>query len=255
MVGEPRRLDLSRPTEENRLIRSSLVRYVSLSCVALVVAAAGSTSGSGAVTYGCFAAPGVLHGGVYKSRCFLHGLRIRVPRGWKAAEDSATELKFLPPHSKNPDTPAVRFWIDPHASTPCTDQPLSVDVSTPAKIVHWLRHNKNLVVSKPRHTGIGRGVAALTVDLDAARHAPRCSSSCPGPCLDYLLFLPRGAAPEPYGTARGELVRLYFARIRPPSHLFVFNVDTPNAKEFKELTRAWTRMLATVRLPAKLPSR
>lgn len=130
-----------------------------------------------------------------------------------------------------------------------------MDTSTPAKIVAWRRHNKNLDVSRPRRQTIGRSLAALRVDLDAGRSVPRCSPSSPGPCLDYFLFRAPGVAPEPYGTGRGEAVRLCFAQIRSPSHLFVFAADAPGKTAFEKLTRVAARMLPTLRLPARLPAR
>jgi len=58
-----------------------------------------------------------------------------------------------------------------------------------------------------------------------------------------------------HGAGRGELVRLYFARIGPPAHLFIAGVDTPNEGVFAKLTKVATKTLASLHLPAKLPSR
>lgn len=229
--------------------------------LALVVAAVAAASLDGAASVAaspsqCFRQPHVLPAGVYQAGCFLPGMRVTVPADWKLGEDSKLELKLLPPHSRNADTPALRFWIDPHASTPCTDVPLRVDLSTPAKAIAWLRSDKNLVVSAPRRTTVGKkAIPASYVDLNDSRHAPKCSPACTGPCIDYFLFFAPGVDPEPYGTGRGEPVRLYFAKIGPPADLFVAGIDTPSAAEFAKLTPIAAKIIRTVRLPKKLPSR
>ena len=228
---------------------------VAAACVVFVTTASATASTAGTVGSNCYESPGVLKPGVYTTRCFLPGMRIRLPGGWQAVQDSTTEFKLTPPHSTDPDTPALRFWVDPHASTPCTDKALPVDISTPTKVVDWLRRDRNVVVSTPSRTTIGRGLKALRVDLDTSARAPRCSSACPGPCVDYFLFRAPGVPTEPYGTGRGELVQLYFAHIAPPGHLLVFAVDTPNARTFRKLTASARSLLATVRMPAKLPPR
>jgi hypothetical protein len=196
------------------------------------------------------------------------GLRVNVPPGgWQAAEDSPVEFKLLPPNAKSQDTPAIRFWIDPHASTPCSDKVLPVDLATPARAVRWLRGNKNLIVSAPRQTTIGGRFPALRVDLDVSATAPRCDPSCPVPCIGYFDFFGSGPpapdlAPghtpgveEGYGTGRGEPVRLYFAEIAAPTHVLAVNVDTPNARVFARMTSVAAKLLASLRLPSKLPSR
>jgi hypothetical protein len=234
------------------------VRATLLALVALTLAGP-SADAAGGFRAGCASgqnrATGLLHGGVYTTRCFLPGMRITVPAGWLSAEDTSIELKLLPPNSTDNDTPALRFWIDPHASTPCTDVALPADISTPTKIVGWLRRNKNLTVSAPRRAVLARGIDGLTVDLDDSSGAPRCDPTCAGPCLDYFLFEAPGSRTEPYGTGRGEPVRLYFAEIGPPAHLFVFDVDAPSPKALPGLAKVAAKILAGVRLPAKLPSR
>jgi hypothetical protein len=230
--------------------------------LALVAATVvGSSVGAGAASVAsrasqCFGPQPVLHGGVYRTGCFVPGMRVTVPARWQIGEDSKLELKLLPPHSRNPDTPALRFWLDPHASTACTDVPVQADMSTPAAAVAWLRGNKNLVVSAPHRTTVGKKkIPARYVDLNDSRHAPKCSPTCPGPCIDYFLFHAPETATEPYGTGRGEPVRLYFAEVRSPANLFVFGVDTPSAAKFAKLTPVAAKILDTLRLPHRLPSR
>jgi len=119
----------------------SAVGFVVFSVVAGAVAAAGSSAapstGADAVCQlGGPSSAGPLRAGVYTTRCFVPGLQVTVPSGgWQAAEDSPVEFKLLPPNAQSQDTPAIRFWIDPHAAPACTTQFLPVDVSTPTKIV------------------------------------------------------------------------------------------------------------------------
>jgi hypothetical protein len=232
---------------------------ISLALVAATAVASSAGAGTASVASRaaqCFGPQRVLHGGVYRTACFVPGLRVTVPARWQIGEDSKLELKLLPPHSRNPDTPALRFWLDPHASTACTDVPVHADLSTPAAAIAWLRGNKNLVVSASHRATVGRKkIPARYVDLDNSPHAPRCSPTCPGPCIDYFLFHAPGTATEPYGTGRGEPVRLYFAEVRSPRHLFVFGVDAPSPTRFARLTPVAAKILGTLRLPSRLPSR
>lgn len=238
-----------------------------LACALLTVAAGAATrSICNPLTEYCD--PGRLHAGVYTTRYFLPGMRVDVPgSGWSSAQDSTTELKLSPPGYPDPTTaPTIRFWTDPRVTTPCSDNVLPVDMTTPARAVRWLRSNKDMVVSVPKRTTIAGHLAALRVDLDVSPNAPQCHPSCPGPCIDYFGFF-GGTAPDAtdlapghtpgikdaFGSGRGELVRLYFAHIGPPSHLFVVGVDTPNGNGFAQVSAAAATMLTHLRLPTRLP--
>lgn len=208
--------------------------------------------------------PGTLPGGVYTTRYFVPGMRVQVPGGgWQSSQDSPDEFKLNPPHQSSA---TIRFWIDPRASTPCSAKVLPVNISTPSRAVRWMRSDKNFVVSAPKRATIAGHLRSLRVNFNVSSTAPRCSHSCPGPCIGYFLFF-RGVVPSPdlppghtpgvtdgFGTGRGEPTRFYFARIRKPSHLLVVGVDTPNPKVFKKMTAVAERILATLRLPPKLPS-
>jgi hypothetical protein len=201
-------------------------------------------------------APGVLRGGAYTTRCLLPGMRVIVPAGgWTSQHDSPIEFTIWPPHTASSDPAPIHFWIDPHASTPCTDHFVSADLSTPAKIVSWLKHDKNLIISGPRRTTVAGHIAALSVDLNVSPKAPRCSPSCPGPCIDYFLFKAPNFHSDVYGTGRGEFVRLWFAETGPPAHLMMAGTDALNKARFGMLNAAMPEILASLRLPPKLPSR
>jgi hypothetical protein len=192
-------------------------------------------------------------------------MRVTLPgAGWSSAQDSTDEFKLSPPGYPATDSaPVIRFWIDPHASTPCSDQVLAVDMSTPARAVDWLRSNKNLIVSTPQRTTIAAHLPALRVDvLNLSPTAPKCSSSCPGPCFDFFLFfggsfaspdLAPGHTPKATEVFGGDPVRFYFAAIGPPSHLFTVGVETPNRKGFAKVNAEAVTLLAHMHLPPKLP--
>jgi hypothetical protein len=242
-----------------------VVRFPAFAALLLVALGASAAAGAGASMRSgtnpkCLRpggdAPGVLRGGVYVTRCFLPGMRVTVPRGWAGIEDSPIEFKIQPDNAPNQDVPAFRFWIDPHAAPACGVRFLPVDVSTPTKMVSWLKSNKNLIVTDVHRTTIAGHIPATSVELNVARRAPRCDPSCPAACIGYFIFRAPGITPtDTYGTGPGEPVRLYFAQIGRPTHLFAFNVDTQNKHVFAKLSRVATRILATLRFPSKLPSR
>jgi hypothetical protein len=230
------------------------VALAGLPGAAAVVAGAGASSQAN----NCAAnvGPGVVQGGGYTTRCLLPGMRLIVPAGgWVSEHDSPIEFTLSPPHTAYSDPTPIHFWIDPHASTPCTDDFVSADLSTPAKIVGWLKHDKNLIISGPRRSTLAGHIAALSVNLNVTAKAPRCSSSCPGPCIDYFLFKAPNFHSDVFGTGRGEFVRLWFAQIGPPRHLLMAGTDALTKARFATLNAAMSRILASLRLPPKLPSR
>jgi hypothetical protein len=228
------------------------------SMTASVVAQAGTRpDAGGAAAYpSCDLA--VLPAGVCATSSFLPGMRVRVPAGgWQSGEDSPAEFKLYPPgYAADDSSPGIRFWLDPRASTPCSDKRLPVDMTTPARVLRWLRSDENLIVSASRQTTIAGHLAATSVDVDVRPNAPRCSPGCPAACIDYFLFSAPGAGTRPYGTGPGELVRLYVAKIGPPSHVLLVGTDvgTPRTKAvFATLNTAVAKMLAGLHLPATLP--
>jgi hypothetical protein len=253
-------------TEMSRVGRALLAVAVLALCGALAEhAGAARQSTADCNPFYEYCDPGALPAGVYTTRYFLPGMRVTVPgRGWSSPQDSTNELKLHPPGYS--DATLLRFWVDPRLSTPCSDRVIPGQIRTPAEAVRWFRNNTNLIVSSPRRTTIAGHLAALTVDVNLSPTAPRCSPSCPTPCIDYFLFfagtgpdvtdLASGHTPgakDAFGSGRGELVRLYFAEIGKPSHLFVVGVDTYNKKDFAALTSVASTLLARLRLPPKLP--
>lgn len=248
-------------------MRGALLTLTALASCAVFAAFAGAATQSAA---GCtpsyeYCNPGALRAGVYTTRYFLPGMRLTLPsRGWSSPQDSTNELRLHPPGYS--DATFLRFWIDPSLSTACSDRVISTRITTPTQAVHWFRSNKNLIVSPPRRATIAGHLAALTIDVDLSPTAPRCSRSCPGPCIDYFLFF-EGTAPDArdlapghtpgakdgFGSGRGELVRFYFAEIGKPSHLFVIAVDTYSKKDFADLTPSAAKLFAKLNLPRHLP--
>jgi hypothetical protein len=203
-------------------------------------------------------------------------MRVDLPgSGWVSQQDSTTEFKLSPPGYSGPETganvpPRIAFWIDPRVTTPCTDEVLPDELTTPSRAVRWLRMNKDFIVAGTKRTRISGHLAALRIDYDVSPSAPKCDPSCPSSCIDYFAFM---GGPQPdatdlapghtpgikdgFGTGAHDPVRLYFAHIGPPSHshLLIVGVETPNGKDLTRLRADAARMLAHLRLPAKLPPR
>jgi hypothetical protein len=250
---------MSRRTPANRLRSNQqpLVAATLLISALVPLAARASVTEAAAgctpvKTLAHFCRPGLLPAGTYVTRNFMPGLRVAVPAGgWRGGEDSSLELRLEPPGQRGE---YVRFWLDPHASTPCSERLLPVDTSTPARVVRWLRSNKNLTVSAPQRTTIAGGLAATSVDLDDSPSAPRCDPTCPpGPCIGYFLFAGDGYS-EAYGTGARSPVRLYFARIGPPAHVFTVGIESSSPKDFPRLIAEAAPIIAHVRLPVRLPA-
>jgi hypothetical protein len=242
----------------NHNMRRGVVLLATVVSAGLAGGAAIGVAGTSSRTSNCAwdVAPGVLPGGAYTNHCLLPGMRVIVPAGgWASQHDSPIEFTLWPPHTAPSDPTPIHFWIDPHASTPCTDHFVSADLSTPAKIVSWLKQDKNLIISGPRRTTVAGHIRALSVDLNVTPKAPRCSTSCSGPCIDYFLFKAPNFHSDVYGTGRGEFVRLWFAHIRRPTHLLMAGTDALTKARFATLNAAMRKILAGLRLPRELPTR
>jgi hypothetical protein len=178
-------------------------------------------------------------------------MRVTAPRaGWVLVDDTPLQFKLAPPGTgPSDDATALRIWLDPHATAPCTDRDLHVPMSTPGRVVEWLQHNKSLEISHRRHVTIAGHLPAIQLDLDTARTAPRCDPECPGPCVDYFL-LRGGGTTDSYGTGRGELVRLYVAQVG--SHVLIAGLDTPNKTTFNRLTPETAAMMDSLELPDQI---
>ena len=124
------------------------------------------------------------------------------------------------------------------------------------RVLRWMRHNKNLIVSASRRTTIAVHVAATSVDVNVRATAPCCVPACPAACMDYFLFRAPGTRPnhteqEPANSCGSTSPKSGY---RP--HVFVVGTDvgTPETKSvFATLNANAAKMLASVRLPAKLP--
>jgi len=191
---------------------------------------------------------------VNTTTAFLPGMRVTTPSGWTVGEDSQIELKLYPPAQFMGigDSTGIRFWIDPHASTPCSDKALPVSIATPARAVAWLQGDKDLLITNLRHVTIAGHVGAMRLDLDNSLAAPKCQPDCKVSCIDYFLFR-AGGETAPYGTGRGELVRLYFATIGPPTHTLVVGLDAQNKRVFDRLSPSLASIVASLQLPQNLP--
>jgi hypothetical protein len=178
-------------------------------------------------------------------------MRVTVPsREWTIHEDQRGEFSLRAPRSVTTQG-YIHFWLDPRASAP-RGVVLSKVGTGPDALIRWLRGNKNLVVSAPHTTRIGGGLAMRTVRLDLSARAPREDPSCTVPCLTYFVFNGPGYN-FPFGTARGELVRLYLASVKrgARARTLAIAVSAP-ARAFSAVDSTSRTILATVVLPRTL---
>ena len=212
-----------------------------------VMFAAVSASGCEART-----APTVTEGSItYTAKHWLTGLKVVVPNaGWTIYEDQAGEFSLKTPAALGDGY--LHFWLDPHASG-LLGAPLSKSVGgSPSALIEWLRSNPNLLVSSPRPRRVAGTTNWKSVKLDLSRRAPKEDPSCTVPCLTYFVF--RGSGYDfPFGTARGELVRLYLRTVRRSGHphTMAILISGP-ARTFASIDRIASAILAKTQLPPYL---
>lgn len=187
----------------------------------------------------------------YTARHWLPGLKVVAPNsGWTIYEDQPGEFSLKAPSRLGESY--IHFWLDPRASG-ALGAPLAKPVGrSPSALIKWLRSDHNLVVSPPTRRVIARNLATSSVKLDLSARAPREDPTCTAPCLTYFVF--RGPGYNfPFGTARGELVKLYLGTVRRNGqiHTLEILVSAP-AKSFTQLTAVTDEMLAKTRLPPNL---
>jgi hypothetical protein len=188
----------------------------------------------------------------YTARVFMRGMTATVPSGqWKVYEDQPGEFNLQAPSGPAANS-HIHFWLDP-LPTKARGVLVHGVKHTPTALIAWLRHNPNLLVSSPVTRRIAGGRATKSVNLDLKATAPREDPSCPGPCLTYFKF--RGGHYDfPFGTTRGEPVRLYFARLGDgrTKHTFAISVDAPSAKAFHAVIGPAEKILTSITLPANV---
>ena len=190
------------------------------------------------------------HAVTYTAHVCLRGLQVTVPnRGWTVYEDQRGEFSLKTPVGLTRQG-YIHFWLDPHASAPRGVELPRVGTTAKA-LIAWLRSNRNLIVSSPTAKRIGR-ISMMSVKLDLSARAPREDPTCTAPCLTYFVFHGPGYN-FPFGTARGEPVRLYLATVRRmgSTRTIAIAVSAP-AKSFRAVERVASEILASVMFPAKL---
>lgn len=186
----------------------------------------------------------------YTAKVWLPGLKVVVPdAGWTIYEDQPGEFSLKSPAALGEG--GIHFWLDPHASG-LLGAPLSRPVAvTPSALIKWLRGNPNLRVSAPTSRRAA-GTTMKSVKFDLSRRAPKEDPTCTTPCLTYFVF--RGTGYDfTFGTARGEVVRLYLRTVKRSghAHTLAILVSAP-AKTFASVDRIANSILARTQLPPDL---
>lgn len=210
---------------------------VAATCLALIIAPAMAQARAGS--------------GVLTAPVFMKGMRLTVPSGWVVFEDHPGEFNITSHNAATSGT-AIHFWLDPYASGP-NGVILHNVARTPSALIAWLRANPLLSVSAVHAVRIASGISARYLDVNVAASAPKEDPTCPGPCQTWLMF----KAPDydfPFGTARGEITRVYLATLRSGSaaHTFVIAVDAPAPAKFRSVSKSASTIIATVRLPSRI---
>ena len=186
----------------------------------------------------------------YTAKFWLPGLKVVVPdAGWTIHEDQPGEFSLKSTAALGGGY--IHFWLDPHASG-LLGAPLSRPVAvTPSALIKWLRSNPNLIVSAPTSRRAA-GTTMKSVKVDVSRRAPKEDPTCTTPCLTYFVFKGPGYN-FPYGTARGEVVRLYLRTVKRSGrpHTLAILVNA-RAKTFASVDRIATSILAKTQLPPDL---
>jgi hypothetical protein len=202
--------------------------------------------------------PGRMPAGTQTTRAFLPGMTITLDdTRWIGTLDSP--WAFVIRLAEHPGA-TMLLWLDPSAID--GDRLIPGASDTPVALLRLLKSNPNLVISGETTRTIADGIEALSFDLDLSENAPRVDPSCAlrnkttygrSPCYSY--FSNGGA---PFGTAKGEPVRMYLAEIGDEGtrHILLVildNADAADAAGWTQLTAAADGILASLRLPDTLP--
>jgi hypothetical protein len=238
-------------------VNRGILQWAPIATAVLVFTACGgsgvnTTGGSGGTGTGPSGSTQTTATQRLKTEGFLPGMDVIAPADWFVGEDDPVEFKIYPPGSNaGQDPPGIRFWLDPQASTPCSDRALDVPMTAPRQIVSWLASNKNVRISHVRQVTLA-GRVALRVDLTVAPAAPHCDPACPHPCIDYFLFT-AGGATHPFGTGGPETARFWLARLAPTGHVLVMSTFAEDDQSFATLNAAAADVAASLQLPDPLP--
>jgi hypothetical protein len=203
--------------------------------------------------------PGRMPTGTQTTRAFLPGMTITLDdTRWIGTVDGP--WAFVIRLADHPGA-TMLLWLDPSAID--GDRLILGASDTPVALLRLLTSNPNLVIGGETMRTIGDGIEALSFDLDLSENAPRVDPSCAlrnktayGRGLECYSYLSNGGAP--FGTARGEPVRMYLAQIGDEGtrHILLVildNQDPEDVEGWTQLVAAAERALPTLRLPARLP--
>lgn len=192
----------------------------------------------------------------FTAQKFRPRITIRAPTGWRVSIDNGHAFALASPA---PSTVGdqIGMFLDPYASSGSGPKHpggtrLTGVSRTPSGLVSWFQKNPLLSVPPPNTVRIGTPVlTARTIDVDLSAKATREDPHCPKACLSYLAFKGPGYA-FPYGTARGEPARIYFAEIRIGSqvHTLAITFDSSSKQTFRQLLPTATAMIAGLKIDA-----
>jgi hypothetical protein len=205
--------------------------------------------------------PGRLPAGTYTTRAFLPGMMITVPDGrWVSTLDVpwAFTLRLA-------DHPAATMYFD--LDPAATDGERVLPADTPSGLLSRFKSNSNLVISSVTNRTIGDGIAAQSFGVDLSDRAPHVDPSCaltskahpfsgrqrPLSCYSYFTL-----GGQLYGSAKGEPVMMYLAQIggQGTRHILLVildNLDPSDSAGWTQLVPAADEVLATIKLPVRLP--
>jgi hypothetical protein len=208
--------------------------------------------------------PGRLPAGTHTTQAFLAGMTITVPDGrWISTLDSPWDFVL-----RLVDHPGATMWFDLDPSASDGDRIIPGASDTPASLLSRLKSNPNLIISGETNRTLDDGIEALSFDLDLSESAPPVGPTCaltskantfngkggrPPSCYSYLIM-----TGLPFGSAKGEPVRMYLAQIGDEGtrHILLVildNADAADAAGWTQLTAAADGILASLRLPDTLP--
>lgn len=187
--------------------------------------------------------------GTHTSTSFLDGrLAVTYPVPWRVGEDQSVE------YSGAPEAPSgahrLLFWIDIIPVNP-RGRTVSGVPATSTGFIRWLSSRPNIAVSAAHPSTVGAaGVPARFVDVaispSAANEDPGCPTTA---CVQFLTW--PNAAPNIYGIAGPNVVRLYLADVRVDgaAHLLAAAIEAGDADDLNTFAPVATQVIRSATGP------